>query len=53
MKNSKSKINPEDEIYLQNIDIFENFNDYVLTQISLEQEQQEYQEHFEQHNSKR
>jgi hypothetical protein len=52
MENSKTKINPEDEIYNQNIEIFENFDDYVITQIRLEQEQQEYQEHFEQQNSK-
>ncbi len=52
MENSKSNYYPEDEIYLKNIDIIENFDDYVLTQIILEQEQQEYQEHFEQQNSK-
>jgi hypothetical protein len=52
MENSKSKFNPGDEIYLQNIDIFENFDDYIQAQIRLEQEQQEYQEHFEQQNSK-
>ena len=49
MENSKSKFNPEDEIYLQNMEIFENFDDYVITQIRLEQE---YQEHCEQQNSK-
>jgi hypothetical protein len=49
MENSKTKFNSEDEIYLQNMEIFENFDDYVLTQIRLEQE---YQEYFEQQNSK-
>jgi hypothetical protein len=49
MENSKTKFNPEDEIYLQNMEIFENFDDYVLTQIRLEQE---YQEYFEQQKSK-
>ena len=51
MENSKSKFNTEDKIYLQNVEIFENFDDYFLTQIRLEQEQQEYQENFEQQNS--
>jgi hypothetical protein len=49
MENSKTKFNSEDEIYLQNMEIFENFDDYVLTQIRLEQE---YQEYFEQQNPK-
>jgi len=51
MENPKNKLHLGDELYLQNIELFENFDDYDLYQIRLEEEY-EYQKKLEQQNSK-